>query len=433
MPNALGPDANNAIGDAPNFSHHDYIRRDALLTHIQAIPVFTGADPTLSVEKFKSKFLNISNFLKWNSDEQFFAIQQRIAGLAQTVLFNNSNEVKDANDVFQILTDRFQQDQDSASLIANFWNLRQDISTPIRDFIATIKAKANKIIGMQKVPEESKKTMLDDWTFSHLLKSMLPHLRRAVIARNPTTIEELISVATAEERAALAIRDSNSQLTDPSVVSCLVENVNRQSKNNNDKELEEIKSQLSILTSKFEDLALSNRTQAVNPTQCFICNRFGHTQYQCRSRFSQTRENFRGENGFRSPERERARTLSYNRDNSRGRNFQESSYSNFGGRNRFRTPEREQSHRHDRRNFQRSSNQNFSRGRTNVPQNSNADRRNSGFSDRHQSQDRTRNESENVDNRRVYFESSTQRTGGENYRGTRINSGSQHLNYRGPR
>lgn len=94
------------------MTEYQYQRRDALLSQIQAIPVFTGTDPILNVAKFKQKFNEIASFLNWSEEEQFFALKQRLAGQAQSVLINYKEDIKNAKDVFLFLSERFEKNQD---------------------------------------------------------------------------------------------------------------------------------------------------------------------------------------------------------------------------------------------------------------------------------------------------------------------------------
>lgn len=100
--------------------------------------------------KFKAKFLTIANFLNWSPDEQLFALQQRVAGQAQTVLLNLNEEIRNPNDIFKILSDRFEVNQDTASLLNSFWSFKQDPNTPVKEFVALAKSKVITLVARQK-------------------------------------------------------------------------------------------------------------------------------------------------------------------------------------------------------------------------------------------------------------------------------------------
>lgn len=289
-----------------------------------------------------------------------------------------------------------------------------------------VKSKATKIINLQKVSEEAKKTMLADWLFSHLFQSLLPNLRKAVIARNPVTMEELESIACSEERACLAVGERGANpITDPPGIACAIDHsrkiVDDLQKRENDLFKEEIKSQLNILAKKIEELSeKNNTTSGLEAIQCFRCQNWGHRQNSCPLRFAQNNcatEQYRGRKRFRSPD-------DYEQGNSSGGHFDKQprfeSGANFrGGRGHFRYNNRSNGRfRGNYRNFRSHSHH------------SNGNRGGNFQSGGGQS---------NGDSRQVHFENNSQQAGVNNeaHRGSSINRGTrgdaQNLNYRRPR
>lgn len=328
--------SDTVIMDSVTFPSNEYWRRDSLLTHLQALPVFTGTDPTFSLHKFKSKFLTIAKFLNWSPDEQLFALQQRVAGQAQTVLLNLNEEIKEPNDIFKILADRFEVNQDTASLLNAFWSFKQDTGTPVKEFVALAKSKVKTLVARQKVPETARKELEDDWMLSMMLKNLLPHLRKAVITKNPQNVDELIAAAVLEEKACLELGENPHASVPPLVeLTCSLGHELVGERKNSQEEtmfMREIKKQIGDLAQKVENLKISNVTPMdKNSVQCFRCFAFGHVQNVCPLNFFQNNQNFAQQNfnGRRNYTRGRG-----NYSRGRGRNFYRPPRTNYGnGRN----------------------------------------------------------------------------------------------------
>lgn len=267
---------------------NDYVRRDSLLSHLVNIPVYTGTDPNFSLSKFKTKFAEIAQFLNWTTDERYFAVQQRLAGQAQTVLLNFRDEIKSEDDIFRILGSRFEAKKDNATLLSNFWNLKQDGMMPVGEFVAIARSKVKEIIAFQKIPVSAKTQIEEDWLLAMLLQNLRPELRRPIIARNPVTVKELIDLAILEEKACCAVKnDCPPLVNEPVGVACVLERQNKNEilkQNENDQILLELKNSINLLTDKVKEMNLKtndSQTQSNAQIQCFGCSEWGHRRENC--------------------------------------------------------------------------------------------------------------------------------------------------------
>ena len=120
--------SSGSILSAPNQSQGNNEMNEAWLTQkrlnlmevVRSVPVFTGDDSAVPFTLFWDKFNQFASFFHWSKENQFFAIQQRLAGSAQLIFLNFKSEVKSADDVSKLLRERFSQAKHPADILAEF-------------------------------------------------------------------------------------------------------------------------------------------------------------------------------------------------------------------------------------------------------------------------------------------------------------------------
>ena len=132
-----------------------------------------------------------ADFFKWSKENQFFVIQYRLAGSAQLIFLNFKNEVKSANDMFKLLREWFAQVKHPADILADFWASAQCASMIVADYIAQARQKMRAVIVAQDVPIELRDDMEQKWLLAMFLKNLNKNFKRVVMARNPTTLQNL--------------------------------------------------------------------------------------------------------------------------------------------------------------------------------------------------------------------------------------------------
>lgn len=281
-------------------------RRALILDSLNLIPVYTGQDLSWTLEQFKTKFTALAEFLLWPEEDQLFAIQQRLAGLALQTYVNFKSNINTVQDLFQILKDKFEQKRDQGDLLNEFWLFKQQQDTSVSEFIAKSITKANVAISAHNLPKDCEEKTKEQWLLAMLQKNLLPNIRKGVIARNPKTFKELEEIALLEERAYKAVPfESNIQTNNSQFACALSSNKSKEGERNGDSDkfklfTDDLKEQLSVLSKKITDLELAAQKGKQNNIICFRCGKANHVQRVCPEI-----QNTGRRTGYRSSSRER--------------------------------------------------------------------------------------------------------------------------------
>ena len=346
--NVMGPSLtqeNSEMGSnlwANSFSNEALLtqKRLNLMEAVRSVPVFTGDDPAVPFTLFCDKFKQFANYFQWSREDQFFAIQQRLAGSAQLIFLNFKNEVKSADDVFKLLRERFGQVKHPADILAEFWAFTQPASMRVADYMAQARQKVRAVTVAQEIPVDLREDIEQKWLLSMLLKNLNKNFRRGVIARNPTTLTEFEQIAISEEKAWISTRETQSTLNLQATE--FIAAVNSTRSKSNDEEISKLKDLVEEMSVKLDTIAgtvnglvqnqgnsrdnYANREDRSNnfpAIVCHYCNRPGHTKRFCRklqqdnANFSAQRGGFRNNNNYRGNNRNANRGRG-NFNNSRG-------------------------------------------------------------------------------------------------------------------
>lgn len=268
--------------------------RSLVFEQLQFIPIFSGQDPNFTCARFREKVEEIAGFLKWSDEEKFFAAQQRIAGLAQITIQNFREQVVDFKSFMKILNDKFTAERDQAKVLENFWAFKQEKGVSVKEFIAIARQKAGEAVGLQSLPEDCQETVKNNWLLSMLINNLAPHIKRGVVARNPTSVEELESIAVLEEKAYSITNGEQLGLKgvpiSADICATISQSVQRplslageenKLPQNLDKILSDMQSTIQGLSTKLEKLALENNRVGTKEIICFECGKRGHVRREC--------------------------------------------------------------------------------------------------------------------------------------------------------
>lgn len=326
-------------------------RRALILDSLNLIPVYTGQDVSWTLDQFKTKFKSLAEFLLWPEEDQLFAFQHRLAGLALQTYVNFKSKIKTVQDLFKILSDKFDSKRDQGDLLNEFWLFKQQQDTSVAEFIAKAIIKANVAISAHNLPKDYEEKTKEQWLLSMLQKNLLPSIRKGVIARNPKTFKELEEIALLEERAYKAVPFESEQTNNLQFACALSANKSKEGQRNEESDkfklfTDDFKEQLNALSRKISDLESSSQKRNKDNIICHFCSARGHTQRFCRERLNR-RVNYRSPSGER--ENENSRT---DREEIRRVRFSRGGQDRSGGssRNFFR------SRNEERNSFRRNSN-----------------------------------------------------------------------------
>ena len=339
-------------------------QRINLLDSINMVPLFSGEDPLCPFAHFKSKFQECAQFFKWSHDVQMFGIQLRLAGKALQTYTNFKSQIKNVEDVFKFLKERFAPDKHPSVLFDDFWNFKQLPSMPVAEYVSQARQKVQAALTPQNFDSATRREIEKNWLMAMLLKNLDPKILRGVIAKNPETLEELESYAKNEEKAIWATsQPTPSQNLNPfaqEFVAATVQNTGNQvgqssrsdQRSSELKELKDLligyKTQLDQVSSTVRDLAAKQGGPAVNNLNgsnfqnampnpgvsgannvnggnnrpnfvCYYCFQPGHTKRYCRqfqqaATWAQTQQStqesgsfYQNRGGFRGSNRGRNR------------------------------------------------------------------------------------------------------------------------------
>lgn len=270
-------------------------RRALILDSLNIIPVFTGQDLTWTLEQFRTKFSAVADFLLWPEEDQLFAIQQRLAGLALQTFINFKHNIKTVKDLFDVLQEKFGSKRDQGDLLNDFWLFKQQQDHSVAEFIAKANVKATAAISAHNLPKDCEDKTKQEWLISMLQKNLLPQIRKGVIARNPKSLKELEEIALLEERAYKSVPlDTTMQIENSNLACAITANRNNQTDRNNKTDrnnqtetdyfrnfARELKEQLNFMSDKISKLENDFQKRKQDDIVCFRCKLNGHIQRFC--------------------------------------------------------------------------------------------------------------------------------------------------------
>ena len=272
-------------------------RRLNLLDTIKQVPLFTGDDPNFTFNRFKEIFQQCASYFDWSPEDQMFGIKLRLAGSAHSTFLTFQHQIKNVDDVFKILKNRFVKDKHPSDVISEFWSFKQTPSMPVNEYIAQARQKVRADSVAQGIPPQLREEIEEKWLLAMLLKNMNPNILRGVISRNPQTLEELESIAKCEENAWQATNSLNSVLNPKAQE--FVAKVETVNKKRDDPEVSELRQIVNTLSVKIDSMAdqvqvlmaakggtnnnVSRNNTGVNFNKyfCRFCNLQGHIQRYC--------------------------------------------------------------------------------------------------------------------------------------------------------
>lgn len=272
-------------------------RRGLLLENLALIPIFTGQDPNFHFADFSQKFKSFADFLEWPKDDRLFAIQQRLAGPALQTFSNFRDQIKDIDSFFKVLGDVYNKEKDPSALLEDFWNFKQAAGIPVPQYLAISKQKAKNAVSAQNLPVASQKQTEEQWLLAMLKKNLEPQIRKGVIARNPTSLEELEKIAILEEKAWLAVQAPLVSVEKYGEMSCAISEKShskKEIKNNISEEIRNLKEIISSLSEKVEKLSKNNSRPDKSHIICHFCGLSGHYQSHCFRKNATTQVNNQG-------------------------------------------------------------------------------------------------------------------------------------------
>lgn len=181
-------------------------QKTLVLEASKTIPMFSGTDPNWTFAQFEKKFKDFAKWLAWGEEDQFMIASQRIQGRALELFEIHRDRINNITDFFEVLKKFLAQPKSQGELHAQLWSYFQAQDTPVADYIARARTKARLAAAALEVDTETKKTVQEGWLMGMLLTNLLPEIRKAVIARNPTTSQEIEEFALLEEKAINAVK-----------------------------------------------------------------------------------------------------------------------------------------------------------------------------------------------------------------------------------
>lgn len=259
-------------------------RRGLLLDNLALIPIFTGQDPHFNFSDFSQKFKSFADFLQWPKEDRLFAIQQRLAGPALQTFSNFRDQINDIDSFFKVLGDVYNKEKDPSALLEDFWNYKQTAGIPVPQYLAICKQKAKNAVLAQNLPVESQKQTEEQWLLAMLKKNLEPQIRKGIIARNPTTLEELENIAILEEKAWLAVQVPRVTVENSGEMACAIAQKSYSKREYNDniaEEIKKLKEIISDLSEKVKNLDKNTSRPDKSHIICHFCGLSGHYQSHC--------------------------------------------------------------------------------------------------------------------------------------------------------